>query len=56
MDDSLKNSIKNSFGKYESVAREFQKFFNKEELSTAFDRKADIEMINELNQSKATKV
>lgn len=55
MDESLMNSIKKSFQKYENVAKEFQKFFNKEELSAAFDRKADIEMINELNQFKATK-
>ena len=41
------------FAKYERVERQFSKFFNIDELAVRFDRKADLEMIHDLNLGKA---
>ena len=40
---------------YDRVAAAFQKFFNQDELGEILDRKADIELIQHLQDSKATK-
>jgi hypothetical protein len=40
---------------YEKVAKQFSQFFNTEELLTTLNRKADIELIERLQATKAPK-
>ena len=44
---------KHRFAKYDRVERQFSKFFNVDDLAVRFDRKADLEMIHNLNLGKA---
>ena len=48
--------VREKMQRYERVEHMFSKFFDIQELEATFDRKADIELIHELNNSKATKV
>lgn len=47
--------IKQKLIQYEKVAKQFQQFFNTEEIQSIVDRKADIELIEKLQQTKAQK-
>jgi hypothetical protein len=38
---------------YDEVKRKFEEFFNAEELAALIDRKADLELINRLQDTKA---
>jgi hypothetical protein len=46
--------VRDKMANYERVERQFSKFFDIEELESHFDRKADMELIQEINNSKAT--
>ena len=43
------------FSKYETVSKEFSKFFSEDELSIRFDGKADKNAILKMNNIKANK-
>ena len=47
--------VLNKLQQYENVARQYQEFFNQEELGALFDRKADLELVCRLQESKANK-
>ena len=47
--------MKTKFARYEAVRNEFAKFFGQDELSYIIDNKADLKMVENLNQVKATK-
>ena len=44
------------FAKYERVERQFSQFFNIDDLALRFDRKADLELIHNLNIEKANDI
>ena len=48
--------VREKMASYERVEHMFSKFFDIEELEATFERKADIELIHELNDNKATKI
>ena len=43
------------FAKYDSVSRQFHKFFSQDELSLTLDRKASLQRVNQLDSVKANK-
>lgn len=51
VDDTTAKKLLN----YDKVAKQFARFFDQEELQMVLDRKADLELINRLQDSKATK-
>ena len=53
-DVELQLSIK--MEQYDTVAKSFEAFFNSEELGQIIDRKADLELIRRLQNTKANQV
>jgi hypothetical protein len=46
----------NKLSQYDRVAKSFTRFFNQDELGQILDKKADLELIQRLQDTKATKV
>ena len=55
IDSICERVMKQKFSSYDHVMKNFQGFFDVEELNSQFLQKADIEMINDLNISKIDK-
>lgn len=47
--------VEEKFHNYEKVYKAFQKFFNSDELDFIISRKADIELVERMQDSKAQK-
>ena len=47
--------MKTKYSRYESVAKEFKKFFSSDELSETLRQKADLKMLDDMNIIKANK-
>ena len=46
--DIMNDLISSRFRKYDNLCKTFEQFFDREELSSLIDRKADIELIKRL--------
>mgnify|MGYP000995655301 CR=1 FL=1 len=46
--DIMHDLISSRFRKYDNLCKTFEQFFDREELSSLIDRKADIELIKRL--------
>jgi hypothetical protein len=47
--------VREKMARYERIEAMFSKFFDVQELEAHFNQKADLELIHELNDKKATK-
>jgi hypothetical protein len=47
--------LANRMHKYEKVAEGFAQFFNQEEIGAIIDRKADLELVRRIQDTKASK-
>ena len=52
IDGQCEKLLKTKFEKYEKVKKDFQNFFNVEQITDQFCKKADVEMVNTLNKAK----
>lgn len=50
---SIIDKIDDKLKQYEQVTKSFSQFFGQDDLSSLLDRKADIELISRLQDSKA---
>ena len=55
LSDVCKIVVEERFHNYEKVCKAFQKFFNSDELDYVISRKADIEHVERMQESKAQK-
>ena len=56
IEKSCELELKNQMDKYERVTKSFEQFFNQEDMGALIDRKADLELVRRLQETKATKV
>ena len=50
----MDETMENKFTKYEKVMTSFGKFFDQDELSSILDRKADVDLVNNINRERAS--
>ena len=55
IEKSCELELKNQLDKYEKVTKSFEQFFNQEDMGALIDRKADLELVKRLQETKATK-
>ena len=55
VDQSVKRGLQKYMVNYERVLNQFQKFFDQEELAKIIDRKADVHMVQQVQDQKANK-
>eukprot|EP00347_Sterkiella_histriomuscorum_P007153 403350064 len=56
IEETVKKSLQKTMQNYERVLNAFQKFFDQEELQKILDNKANLDMIQNLNDAKASKL